>query len=577
MTLHNAKGLEFRAVFMLGMEEGIFPHARSIEENSLEEERRLCYVGMTRAKERLTLTHAMRRNLFGRSEANLPSRFLDELPDVGRRARAAAARVVVGLRRAAPQREFAPRERRARSLDRRHRAPRDARHRDRDADRAGRRRHGALRGRQRAAADARVRAARAVRVERWISRSGRARRTEELRDALNAISHYFGHENTLEDAERFAQWIEVERMHAAWDDGNASSAARARSRTACRCRAAARCPAGGVTVVGVLPTHRRRGVLTAMMKAQLDDCRARGDEVAYLWASEATIYGRFGYGLASRIGAIDAGARAHAFRAAVRAARHGAAASSSTRRRRVFPPLYDQVFAQRPGMFSRNKAWWETRKLYDDPARRQRRSAEPRVARARRQAGRVRALPRRSRTGRPASASGTVTIREVVTPTPEATRELWRWLLDFDWTSQFDRRPAAARPSALPAARRAAADAVPGQRRRVGADARRAGCAVGAHATTATAQIVLDVTRCVPAGERRALARGRGRRRAHRRRGGDRVSTSPRSAPSISAASRSVSSCESFRPEELRTARQRARDALFATGARALVRRDLLT
>ena len=83
MTLHNAKGLEFRAVFMIGMEEGIFPHSRSIEENSLEEERRLCYVGMTRAQERLVLTHAMRRNLFGRSEANLPSRFLDELPQHG--------------------------------------------------------------------------------------------------------------------------------------------------------------------------------------------------------------------------------------------------------------------------------------------------------------------------------------------------------------------------------------------------------------------------------------------------------------------------------------------------------------
>jgi DNA helicase-2/ATP-dependent DNA helicase PcrA len=83
MTLHNAKGLEYRAVFMIGMEEGIFPHARSIEENTLEEERRLCYVGMTRAQERLVLTHAMRRNLFGRSEANLPSRFLDELPTLG--------------------------------------------------------------------------------------------------------------------------------------------------------------------------------------------------------------------------------------------------------------------------------------------------------------------------------------------------------------------------------------------------------------------------------------------------------------------------------------------------------------
>jgi DNA helicase-2/ATP-dependent DNA helicase PcrA len=83
MTLHNAKGLEFTAVFMIGVEEGIFPHSRSLEEGSLEEERRLCYVGMTRAKERLTLTHAMRRSLYGRSDANLPSRFLDELPEAG--------------------------------------------------------------------------------------------------------------------------------------------------------------------------------------------------------------------------------------------------------------------------------------------------------------------------------------------------------------------------------------------------------------------------------------------------------------------------------------------------------------
>src|SRR3954453_1324829 len=83
MTLHNAKGLEFRAVFMIGMEEGIFPHSRSIEENSLEEERRLADVGVTRPRERLTLTHALRRNLYGRSDANLPSRFLDELPTIG--------------------------------------------------------------------------------------------------------------------------------------------------------------------------------------------------------------------------------------------------------------------------------------------------------------------------------------------------------------------------------------------------------------------------------------------------------------------------------------------------------------
>jgi DNA helicase II / ATP-dependent DNA helicase PcrA len=81
MTLHNAKGLEFRAVYLIGMEEGIFPHSRSIEEQGIEEERRLCYVGMTRAMERLTLLHASSRMLYGGRSYNLPSRFLDELPD----------------------------------------------------------------------------------------------------------------------------------------------------------------------------------------------------------------------------------------------------------------------------------------------------------------------------------------------------------------------------------------------------------------------------------------------------------------------------------------------------------------
>ena len=81
MTLHNAKGLEFRAVYMIGMEEGIFPHSRSIEEQGIEEERRLCYVGMTRAMERLTLLHASSRMLYGGRSHNLASRFLEEVPE----------------------------------------------------------------------------------------------------------------------------------------------------------------------------------------------------------------------------------------------------------------------------------------------------------------------------------------------------------------------------------------------------------------------------------------------------------------------------------------------------------------
>jgi DNA helicase-2/ATP-dependent DNA helicase PcrA len=80
MTLHNAKGLEFDHVFVVGMEEGTFPHARSLDEQNLEEERRLCYVGITRAKRTLTLSYAKLRSSWGEREYQLPSRFLSEIP-----------------------------------------------------------------------------------------------------------------------------------------------------------------------------------------------------------------------------------------------------------------------------------------------------------------------------------------------------------------------------------------------------------------------------------------------------------------------------------------------------------------
>ena len=81
MTLHNAKGLEYDAVFMIGCEEGVFPHSRSVEEGNVEEERRLAYVGVTRARKRLYMTCARRRMLHGAGGWNLPSRFLKEVPE----------------------------------------------------------------------------------------------------------------------------------------------------------------------------------------------------------------------------------------------------------------------------------------------------------------------------------------------------------------------------------------------------------------------------------------------------------------------------------------------------------------
>ena len=81
MTLHNAKGLEYDTVFMIGCEEGVFPHMRALEEGGEEEERRLCYVGLTRARRRLYMTWARERRIFGgRPERGIPSRFVDELP-----------------------------------------------------------------------------------------------------------------------------------------------------------------------------------------------------------------------------------------------------------------------------------------------------------------------------------------------------------------------------------------------------------------------------------------------------------------------------------------------------------------
>ncbi|MFL5929591.1 MAG: GNAT family N-acetyltransferase [Gaiellaceae bacterium] len=257
---------------------------------------------------------------------------------------------------------------------------------------------------------------------------------EELRDALNVIGHYFGHENAPEDVERFAQWIEVERVHVAFDDARVVGGAGAFG-FGMSVPGGASIPTAGVSVVGVLPTHRRRGVLRSLMQEQLAAAQARGELAALLWASEGTIYGRFGYGLASRVGSFSLPHERTAFavpfeaRAAVRLVELEEAA-------RTFPPLFEEVRAQRPGMFERTQAWWETRRLFDDPARRR---AGPKHRALLELDGEPAgyAIYNVKQDWRGGSTNGVVTIVEAVAPTPAATRELWRWLLDFDWTSEF--------------------------------------------------------------------------------------------------------------------------------------------
>ena len=120
MTLHSAKGLEFPLVFLCGMEEGLFPHSRSIEDTArLEEERRLCYVGITRAERRLVVTYAECRRLHGNDRYQMPSRFINEIPqelisEVRSRSRVNTppSRMSPAQRSARPSASSAPQQRR---------------------------------------------------------------------------------------------------------------------------------------------------------------------------------------------------------------------------------------------------------------------------------------------------------------------------------------------------------------------------------------------------------------------------------------------------------------------------------
>src|SRR5437764_6725435 len=187
-----------------------------------------------------------------------------------------------------------------------------------------------------------------------------ARDSEEFGRALYGIGQYFGGPPTEEQLDRFTQVLPVERMHAAFEDGEIVGGAGAFPFELSVPGGSLRC--GGVTVVGVYPTHRRRGVLRAMMDAQLRNIHEHEEPIAALWASEETIYGRFGYGLGAWCGEIklprtwSAYARPLERRGTVRFVTPGEAAT-------LFPPVWESLMRERPGVFRRTKAWWELRTL----------------------------------------------------------------------------------------------------------------------------------------------------------------------------------------------------------------------
>jgi predicted acetyltransferase len=160
--------------------------------------------------------------------------------------------------------------------------------------------------------------------------------------------------------------MEPERMHVAVEDGEvvASAGAFTFELTVPGTRSVA---AQGVTVVGVLPTRRRQGLLRRLVAVQLDDARARREPVAILWASETTIYSRFGYGIASELASVRADPRAVELVTDEPAGLRSDIVEHAAAVRRI-PPIYERARRSLPGMVSRDAAWWEHRRLADDPA-----------------------------------------------------------------------------------------------------------------------------------------------------------------------------------------------------------------
>ena len=248
------------------------------------------------------------------------------------------------------------------------------------------------------------------------------------------IRHYFGRSAPNEDqAERFTRVLPAERIYAAWEGGRAVGGLGAFPFRLTIPGGSV--PAAGVTIAAVLPSHRRRGVLRAMMRALLDACHERGEPVAYLWATEDTIYGRFGFGLASFTAEIDLPRERSAFHASFASWGHVQLVPPATAEQLV-APIYERVAVNTPGMFARSSAWWQARTL-DDPEWRRGSNGDLLCA-VLEDDGRptAYALYRMNSAFERGLQAGSVPVIEAVGDSPEATRAIWRYLLDIDWMAR---------------------------------------------------------------------------------------------------------------------------------------------
>ena len=187
---------------------------------------------------------------------------------------------------------------------------------------------------------------------------------DELVEAFRTIMVAFGEEVEERDVERARKTMPVDRVHVAVDDGKFVGVAAAYEFSLTI--PGGELPAAGVTWVAVLPTHRRQGVATGLMRHQFDEFRERGEPLAILWSAEAPIYGRFGYGIAAPVHDMNAQKAGFGFRddpgpvGSTRLVTRDEAAE-------LFPPIYERVRTTRPGMLSRSAVHWYEERLYAGP------------------------------------------------------------------------------------------------------------------------------------------------------------------------------------------------------------------
>jgi predicted acetyltransferase len=257
---------------------------------------------------------------------------------------------------------------------------------------------------------------------------------EEFAHAIGAIGQYVAWHPTPEEAARFGRNLPLERMHAAFDDGAIVAGAGSFPFELSVPGGSLGC--AGVTVVGVAPTHRRRGIMTALMRAQLDAARELAEPLAALWSSEATIYGRFGFGLASWQGEfeLDKDRAQFAFPLEPRGSTRFVDADEAIG---LLPPIWDAVARRRPGMFSRTRTWWESR-IFEDPEDSRPTGAGPRrlVVLQLDGAAQAYAAYRHKPKWEGGASVGKIAVSEAFGTTAQATAEIWRFLLDVDWQAK---------------------------------------------------------------------------------------------------------------------------------------------